>query len=438
VAAGVSDKHLQAADKLLLCSASEQGRAIASGLTTSEALFAAESAAIDRRNPELNAFVARVNESTVTQPKSGTPLSGCSFAVKDNIDVSGLPTRAGLKVTSETPAVEDAPVVNHLQKAGLRFTGKLNMSPMALGSSTHNPDFGHCYNPLRKGFSAGGSSGGAASAVAAGLVGIALGTDTMGSVRLPAAFCGIVGFKPTWGRFSLEGVTPLCHQLDHVGVLCRSVKDAAAAYHILTGSTSVEKKAKTIGYLDKQWLTDNLKLQPEVEAVYMTACDKLAAAGVSIEAINPGDFQLARVRRAGLLLSEVELLETLRGIYPEQKDRLPDDLVAMLDFGSAQPEERIQQARTRIKETKQDFVHAFSQFDAVLSPTCPHTAFDMSSDVPVDSADLTVIGNVLGAPAISLPLPAAEGGLPAGLQLMGRKGEDEGLLALALEVEKIV
>ena len=157
-------------------------------------------ATIARVNPGINAYVEVFDPPRANTGGGTSPLAGATFAVKDNIDVAGSPTRSGLAALDAAPAARDATAVARLRAAGLVCLGKLNMHPVALGATNHNPDFGHCYNPLRAGYTPGGSSGGSGAAVAAGLCGIALGTDTMGSVRIPAAFCGLVGMKGTAGR----------------------------------------------------------------------------------------------------------------------------------------------------------------------------------------------------------------------------------------------
>lgn len=448
------DNDFEKVDRLRMSSAAAQSRAMSHGELDSQSLAACEIAATDKWNPQLNAFVQRAQPSIRTCDIAQSPLSGTSFAVKDNIDVKGLPTHAGLLSLGANSATRDATVVARLKQAGMVFTGKLNMSPMALGASTHNTDFGDCFNPHRAGFSAGGSSGGSASAVAAGLVGIALGTDTMGSVRLPAAMCGVVGFKPSWGRVPVDGLVPLCAMLDHIGVLSRSVEDAVVAFSIISRESSSAEHGGAIrsgrsGSAEMNSCSDSvhlriprdlaaLHLQAEVEATFTSACEKLSAQGFSLEPVDMSDVDLSKVRRAGLMLCEAELLTTLDGIYPDHRRQLPQDLVKLLDFIQEQSAKTLGRANAKLAESRYRFDTWTDGVDALVLPTCAHTAFPMSGSAPSDVADLTVVANVTGAPAISLPLPVPAGRLPTGLQLVGRYGQDEALLELSWTIESLL
>jgi len=285
-------------------------------------------------------------------------------------------------------------------------------------------------------------------------VGIALGTDTMGSVRLPAALCGVVGYKPSWGRLPVDGLVPLCAMLDHIGVLCRSVEDATLAFSIMsTDSLASSQQSTQTGYelpvaeINAGWenlrvgVPENLALlhlQPQVEARFQFTCEQLAAQTISLEPVDISNVNLSRVRRAGLMLCEAELLTTLEGIYPNQQQQLPQELVKLLEFISNQSVKRLGQAVASLAAARKNFAAWMDGLDAFVLPTSAYTAFPMSGSVPADVADLTVIANVLGAPAISLPLPMPEGGLPIGLQLVGRYGRDEQLLALSRHVETLL
>lgn len=427
-------------------SACDQARAIAAGEISSQALLTAQAKAIDELNPQINAYVQRTAttdfDSLETQKteKTVSALAGTSFAVKDNIDVAGLASHCGLKALNAQTATRDAPVVARLRGAGLVFTGKLNMAPMAMGASTHNPDFGHCYNPVRKGFSAGGSSGGAASAVAAGLVSIALGTDTMGSVRLPAAYCGIVGFKPTWGHIPTEGVMPLSRALDHVGVLARSVEDADNAYRILSAHEPAQSIANSDNNDDQPPVLaiakdpGNLGLEPAVMNAYLAGLESVRAAGMRLVPIDFSAYSFTRVRRAGLLLSEAELQDTLREVYPARREQLSPTLAGMMDFVAKKHAVDLARALALLMESRHWLEQQLQGVDFLLLPTAAHCAFDMKQDEPADSADLTAIANVLGAPSISLPLPLDAAALPVGLQLVGHRHADFKLLAFAAKL----
>ncbi|MCH7911153.1 MAG: amidase, partial [Candidatus Hydrogenedentes bacterium] len=211
---------------------------IRSGQHTSEEITRAYLERIDRYNPILNAYLhvfekqalaqAAAMDREVASGKIRGPLHGVPIAVKDIIDIEGTVTTAGGVLLPDVPAAEDAPVIARLRDAGAVILGKLNLHEYAWGGTTNNPHYGHCFNPWKEGYSPGGSSGGAGAAVSAGLCAAALGTDTLGSVRIPSSYCGCVGIKPTARRVSNRGVYPLSWSMDNVGLLTRRVQDAAA------------------------------------------------------------------------------------------------------------------------------------------------------------------------------------------------------------------
>ncbi len=434
-----------AVDPLLLKSASEQARRVASGAIDVEELLRKQRAAIDAENPTLNAFVALVPLGNSLPADGASLLSGATFAVKDNIDVAGLPTRCGLKAWSAAPAERDAAVVARLRKAGLVCLGKLNMHAMALGASNHNVDFGNAYNPRRTTHSPGGSSGGSGAAVAAGLCAIALGTDTMGSVRIPAAYCGVVGFKPSAGAISSDGVTPLCRLLDQVGILARSVEDVTRAFEAVCDDSP---EAGQTGEADPHLHggfgfaipadLDALGLALEVRTAFEAAVQRLRAAGIQLHPLDLRDYTFASVRRAGLLLCEAELLGTLAVPLAERRDEIPPDLLGMLDFAAHKSAADLARALAVVVDAGTWIDRSLRAFDGLLLPTAAQTAFPMAGPVPAEQADLTAMANVAGGPAISLPLPVEAGALPVGLQLIGRRGADLGILRNAARFEALL
>lgn len=420
-------------NELLMRGALEQARAIAQGHIGAPALLQAQREAIAARQAELRAYITPA-DAPMASPLPATPLAGVGFAVKDNIDVAGLHTTAGLAVMARV-ASQDAPVVAALRAAGMHCLGKLNMHPMALGASNHNPDFGDCFNPWRAGHSPGGSSGGSGAAVAAGLCAIALGTDTMGSVRIPAAYCGVVGFKPSHEVLGLQGVVPLSRLLDHVGLLARRVEDVAAAMARLAPTLPV---GATPGRPRLAVVRDvhTLGAQAEVAQAYAQGLQRLARA-IDAEWIDVAlDAQvLGRARRAGLLVCEAELHGLLGPVLREQPERLPADLRAMMAYIEGRSAVDLGRALSLIGQMGEQWHHLTREVDALLLPTALQTAFAMDAPAPAHQADLTAPANMAGLPAISLPLPAPEGGLPVGLQLVGRRGQDSALLQLAERVE---
>lgn len=429
---------------LLHQTACEQARQIRAKTVTAPSLLSQQQDAIAACNPLINAFVDVFVQDNPKAPASDevaqtSALNGSTFAVKDNMDVQGLPSHCGLRALHAQPAAQDAPVVARLKAAGMVCLGKLNMHAMALGATNHNADFGHCYNPVRAGYTPGGSSGGSAAAVAAGLCGFALGTDTLGSVRIPAAYCGVVGFKPSFGALPVNGVMPLSRMLDHVGILARGVEDVIAAFGVLTDNKAHPKINTTrpsVLNLAVPADLDDLGLTDEVRRAFEQGLQRLQKAGYVLHQVDfkQGDFPA--MRKAGLLLCEAELLGTLSPTLTKHRADMPKDLLGMLDFISQRSAQDIGHAVAILVRGGQFLTQRVSSFDALLLPTAPHTAFDMNAAVPHNQADLTAMANMSGAPAISLPLPVASGQLPVGLQLIGQRGMDAQLLDVALAIEK--
>ncbi len=421
---------------LLAQSASEQARRVRAGEVSAPALLQWQREAVARENPALNAFVQVI---AAGPPAAGeSPLAGSTFAVKDNIDVRGLPSHGGLRALHAPPAARSATVVQRLEAAGLTCLGKLNQHAMALGATNHNADFGDCRNPRRLTHTPGGSSGGSAAAVAAGLCGIALGTDTMGSVRVPASYCGVVGFKPSFEAFPTDGVMKLASLLDHVGVLARSVEDARHAFAILGPGDSVPPGApREQAPLELGVPADAAALgaDAEVAAAFDAALEVLRARGWRLRPVALPTERLGPVRRAGLLLAEAELGVTLAPVLAERRAEMPVDLLAMIDHAAGRSAVDLARALARMVDLGQWVTRTLESVDALLLPTTPQTAFPMDGPVPVNQADFTVLANLAGAPAISLPMPVPAGALPAGLQALGRRGHDAALLHVAGLVE---
>ena len=447
---GGAPAGLSATAALLMAGACEQARAIATGRVAPDALRQAQRDAIDVRGPGLNAYLALTDVpfSPTGRPASAGPLWGSSFAVKDNIDVAGLVTHAGLRAWGGVPAERDAPVVARLSAAGLACLGKANMHPMALGATNRNPDFGDCAHPRAAGRTPGGSSGGSAALVAAGLCGLALGTDTMGSVRIPAAYCGVVGFKPSHGLLPLEGVVPLCRLLDHVGVLARRVEDVSAAMAAMradaggTGAAAWSVASQPPGMPARVAVLRDPRAAGADEAVaraFERALEALRArTGWILEPVDLKDHDAAATRRAGLLLCEAELHTLLGPLVDADPQVLPPELLAMMRYIAGRTAVDLGRALAQAGRAGERLDRLIEGFDALLLPTVPQPAFAMDGPVPPNQADFTVLANMSGAPALNLPLPVAADALPVGLQLVGHRGHDAELLALAAQAEAAI
>jgi len=357
-------------------------------------------------------------------------LDGLTLAVKDNIDVAGMPTTAGLGLRRQP--TQDAAVVASALAAGMLIVGKLNMDEAALGATTNNPHLGRCHNPLRRGYTPGGSSGGSGAWVAAAMGACALGTDTMGSVRIPAAYCGVSGLKPTRGWLPEAGVVPVCSSLDTVGPLARQPKDLMPLLSLLSGrspenpvnSVPLENEELALGWVE------GLVLTPKVEEHLTDLCCRLQAAGFRLQPATFGSLDLSAVRRAGLLLSELDMLKTHQQDLKSQPQAFSSSLTAMLNWAKKQPSKAAVVARTRLAEAVTCVDALMNRYDWLLLPTTGQTSFAFESPVPVDQADLTAVFSVSGHPALSFPAGRIEG-LPVGLQLVGRRGSDFELVQVA-------
>jgi Asp-tRNA(Asn)/Glu-tRNA(Gln) amidotransferase A subunit family amidase len=427
---------------LLLASATEQARQVSSGRVDAASLLRQQLAAIASANPQLNAFVeVIVPEPAAASSTPSSPLAGACFAVKDNIDVRGVASHAGLHALHAQPALRDASVVARLKAAGLQCVGKLNMHAVALGATNHNADFGNCYNPRRLTHTPGGSSGGAGAAVAAGLCAIALGTDTMGSVRIPASYCGVVGFKPSFEAIATDGVMPLCRLLDHVGILARSVEDVVHAFRAIGDGAGKAMRDDDGDGSDVPLRfaipssLDALGLEAGVREAFAAALEPLRDAGFTLHPLDLGEYPFGRARRAGLLLCEAELLNTLAVPLAQRRDEIPRHLLALLEYAEGAGAASLAGALTVVVEAGRWVHRALLPFDALLMPTAAQTAFAMDAPVPPNQADFTAMANMSGGPAISLPMPVQADALPAGLQLTARRGEDRLLLSAALRVQ---
>ncbi len=394
--------------------------------------------AIAAANPRLNAFVTVTAELAREQAAAaqgrladGTPLSpidGWGIAVKDNIDVAGVRTANGLP--GGWIATEDAPVVARLKQAGAIILGKTNLHEAALGTTTNNPHWGPTDNPHRIGYTAGGSSGGSAAAVAAGLCDAALGTDTMGSVRLPAAYCGVFGFKPTFDLVPTEGVAPLCWALDHVGPLAGSLADTQAMFRVMAGASadSVATDGRTakprMARLD---VFEALPLSASVAAAYAKGVAEIEARWGPGPIVEAPSFNPVHLRRAALLAIEADAALIHAGGFEQASAALR----LMLDYGARMPAPKLAGALEELRQARKAIAALFEHIDVIICPTAPQHAFPLDDLAPPSQADFLGLAVFAGAPALSVPLPAGDEpglDLPAGLQLIAPPGKDSALL----------
>lgn len=437
---------------LISLSVALASRAIGSAELVGQVLAAAEAS-----QPTLNAYIsidaeralaAAAQSDAYRRRGLGRPLEGLPVAVKDNIDVAGMATTAGMETRRHAaPAREDSPAVAALRAAGAVIVGKLNMHEAAMGADNDNPFYGACHNPHRPGHTPGGSSGGSGAAVAAGLCAAALGTDTMGSVRIPASYCGVVGLKPSWGAVSTRGTVALCRRMDHVGPLARSARDL----HVLLATLAafdpdcaqsralafqpVESGALRIGVVD---FGTAAQIDADVQSAFEEGVRVLASLGHRPVALPAPSFASGQARRAGLLMCEAELLVEHAEAWAGDRTKFSPTLAGLMSWAEARSAADLASASQRVDRAQVQLQQWLAQCDVLAMPTAPQRAFAFGGTAPANQADLTAYANMAGNPALSLPLPVVAGELPVGMQLVGRMGGDYGLIALAESFQQAI
>lgn len=423
--------------------------ALDDGHLSSEAIVAGCLDRIRDAGPALHAFVAlaedapRLARDSDARRRSGRargPLDGIPLAVKDLLDVAGLPTRGGSNARPTAPAPASSWPVKRLEDAGMIVLGKTATVELGCGgwgtqSATPIP-----WNPWNADEHCvpGGSSSGSAVAVAAGLAPFALGTDTGGSVRIPASFCGVVGFKPSPGLVPLEGVIPYSPTHDTIGLLGRSAEDVrmvflALRHHGAEAGVMVRETmgAVRIGALDDDDLDT---VSPEVKTLYRAALTRLADAGHRVSRFHSPERFAAYSALAGeLALGEAY---TIHGAAIEAAPELFGPVVRgrILGGRSTRPHEAMMEERRRHQH---HFNAARYGFDVIALPTCPDGAIPVSQvDEERVATIFTRFANYLDLPALSIPLGFTARGMPVGLQLAARRGDDSMLLAAGSTVER--
>ena len=346
------------------------------------------------------------------------PLAGVRVGIKSNIAVAGLPHTGGMAHLKDQIAARDATVVAQLRAAGASIIGTLNMHEAALGATTDNQFYGRTHNPHRMGHTPGGSSGGSGAAVAAGLVDLALGTDTLGSIRLPAAYCGVYGLKPTHGAVSEDGLLYLDPALDCIGPLGRDLDMIARAWDVI-GNDGAE------GAFSRLLLLDDLAgvaCEPAVLAGYAAARAALDLPGTLL---NLPD-QPTAIRIAALAGSVRYLIGALGPHRAEASAELRFILDAL---------ENVPANPGLLVAVKATLVEALGGDGVLLLPTAPQAAFVHGGRAPANQADFTGLANIAGLPAIALPSGWNDAGLPISVQLVGPAGSERRLIALAKRLD---
>ena len=357
-------------------------------------------------------------------------LDGIPFGVKANIAVRGLPWHAGIAAFRERVAQVDAACVVRLRTAGLIPVAMLNMHEAALGETSDNPAFATTRNPWALERIPGGSSGGSAAAVASGMLPLALGTDDLGSVRLPSALCGVVGFKPAYGEIPVKGVVPLSPGLDHVGIHARSVRDVALVLPILRGRPD-EPGPVASGAEPPiaPWLLGDPDIvEPDVRAACHAA---LQAAGPLAPAVDWSETDTSALRRAGLLRCERDAAGHFAAALRKHSEGFSAGFRRLVSWGAAQDSAKVGAASERLRGAARSLRRDLGG-RLLAGPTTPHIAPRRSAPTPTTLADFTAAPAIAGVPAISVPVPNPGGPMPVGLQIVGLRARD--VLAAAARV----
>ena len=431
----------------------EAGADLRAGRTTCQELTAAALRTVEELNPKLNAFITITADAAIERAgqldaelaagHDRGPLHGIPIAHKDLIFTKGVRTTCGSKLFENFVPDYDAPAVARLAAAGAVSLGKLGLHELAYGVTSTNPHFGPVRNPCNPECIPGGSSGGSGAAVAAGLVFMATGTDTGGSIRIPASYCGTVGFKPTYGLVDRSGVQPLAFSLDHVGPLTRTVRDAELVLDVLAGPQALPADRPIRIGLPANFYFD--VIDPEVKAAVEAAARLCESLGFPVIPVQVPDIDALNAAAFAIIMSEASAVYES---HLHRRDQFGADVLALLDMGTLVPATayvNAQRLRTRMGA---EFRRLFETIDVLLTPTIPIVA-PRIGQLTVElgghtlqtrmATTMFVRGfNVLGLPALSLPVGRSRSGMPIGAQLVGRAFEDSLVLKLGKALEAAI
>lgn len=467
----------------------EVAEKLKSGEITSVSLTQACLGQIEKMDNDIHAFLSVLNNDAMaaaeasdkrrSQGKELSEIDGVVIAIKDNMCMRGTKTTAGSKMLENFVAPYDATVIKKLKDAGAVIIGKTNLDEFAMGSSTENSAFGVTKNPSDKSRVAGGSSGGSAAAVASDMCIAALGSDTGGSIREPASFCGVVGFKPTYGTVSRYGLMAMASSLDQIGPFAKTAEDAEILYNIICGHDEMDSTSLSIDQISN--INDQLSIKFQMSNIRIGVPKEYFAEGLDKSVKEKIQAAISEFKKMGAKIKEISLETSAHALscyyiimptevasnmgrydgikygYSAEADNLLDKYINSRSEGlGAEVKRRIilgtytssagyidqyyakaQKVRALIK---QDFEKAFSEVDFIMGPVAPTTAFkigEKSSDpLAMYLSDIyTIAVNLAGLPAISLPVGDVDG-LPVGLQIIGSQMADFKILKLAQEFEK--
>jgi aspartyl-tRNA(Asn)/glutamyl-tRNA(Gln) amidotransferase subunit A len=423
---------------------------------SSEELVRESLSRIEQLEPKLNAFITVTPESALArareidqaraQGQTVGALAGIPIALKDLFHVRGVPTTGGSKAFAGFVPDLDSDVTQKLNAAGAVLMGKTGLHECAYGITSNNPHFGAIHNPWDTARIPGGSSGGSGAAVAAGMVFAAMGTDTGGSIRIPASYCGTVGLKPTLGLVSKAGVMPLGFSLDHMGPLTRTVRDAALLLEAITGHEpflpppDAPLKGVRIGWPENFFFD---RVQPDVASAVGRAARLAEEAGARVMTVRVPD--IAAINTVGRLILLCEASSVLGG---KPLEDFGPDVRLLVEQGLLIPATDYINAQRLRRMMRQEFSAIWEEVDCLITPATPITA------PPIAAAEVAIAGetedvrmastrfaraiNVLGNPAISIPCGLDHQGLPIGLQIISKGLADARLLRIAAGFEELL
>jgi 1-carboxybiuret hydrolase len=445
-------------------SASAIAADIAAGKRSAVAVIEAALANIAKLNPKVNAFTevtraralakARKIDAARAKGKTIGPLAGVPFAVKDLFDIKGLPTLAGSKINRDRPPAErDATLIQRLEAAGAVLTGALNMGEYAYDFTGENIHYGPSRNPRDLSRMTGGSSGGSGAAVGAGLVPIALGSDTNGSIRVPASFCGIFGLKPTYGRLPRTGSFPFVASLDHLGPFARNVADLALAYDAMQGPDEEDPVATMRGLepaaasLDRG--IEGLRIAKAGGYFRRGAGPQVLAAFDDVaKALNAAkEIELPEVHRARSAAFIITASEGASLHLDRLRDRAADFDPAVRDrliAGAMVPASLVVKAQKFRRWYQTEVKKLFAEIDAIIAPATPCTAPRIGEKLMhLDGVEVPLRANIgiytqpisfIGLPVVAVPVPVSP--LPVGIQIIAPAWREDVAIAIAANLER--
>lgn len=417
---------------------------------------------IDALNPGLNAYLEVYDEEALKAAENADaeigrgehrgPLHGVPVAVKDIMDIQGKVTTAGGILLPDVPAREDAPVIEKLREAGAILLGKLNLHEFAWGGTTNNVHYGKCWNPWKKGYSPGGSSGGSGAAVSASLCAAALGTDTLGSVRIPASYSGCVGLKPTNGSVSCRGVYPLSWSLDNVGPLARRVQDAAIVFNAIKGfdprDPYAQRRSADPVHVDENPSIEGLRVgiirdwtlvfnesAPErlVAECVSAAIERLTELGaVRVDLDVP---EITAISQAAFVIALADAALIHKDHMNTAPESIGEDVRQRLEIGAALKGVDVADAFHIRQEQRLRFETLLQTVDVLVTPTTATASHPFDPALATGTAKFTAPVNLLGLPAVSVPCGFTDEGLPVGMMVVSGPFREETALRVAQTYE---